>query len=67
MDDGREYLRYTVLGLLNTICSLEHSLEVNPNSAFGNKLNIKANHDKIIEISQNFLDQVLSSASRVPM
>jgi len=67
MEDGREYLRSTVLGLLTTISSLEHSMEVSPNSAFGNKINIKANHDKILEISQTFLDQVLSSASRVPI
>ncbi len=67
-DEGREYLRSTVLPLVTSIASIDQSLEVNPKAqTIEKKVDIKANLEKICEISQVFLDKVLSSANSYPM
>ena len=67
-DEGREYLRSKVLNLIASITSVEHSLEVDPKHVDknNNNIDVKANFEKICEISQNFLDQILSSANNYP-
>ena len=68
MDEGREYLRSVALDLLTAVTSVDHSLEVNPHHiSASERVNYKANLEKIVEISQKFLDRVLSSASRCPL
>lgn len=68
MDEGREYLRSVALDLLAAVSSVDHSLEVNPHHINpSERTNYKANLEKIVEISQKFLDRVLSSASRCPL
>lgn len=67
-DEGREYLRSTVLPLVSSISSIDQNLEVNPKAqSLEKKVDIKANLAKICEISQVFLDNVLSSANSYPM
>ena len=64
-DQGRDYLKTTVVPLLNEISSSEHVLEVNP-EAVDRHTNVQANLDKILAISQKFFDQVISSPNRFP-
>ena len=67
-DEGREYLRSTVLPLVTSIAAIDQNLEVNPKAqSIEKKVDIKANLEKICEISQVFLDKVLSSANSYPM
>lgn len=66
LDIGREYLKSTVLGLLNDISSNEQELELNPHMT-DDKQNIQANLDQIITFSQRFLDRVLSSPNQCPL
>ena len=68
-DEGREYLKSKVMSLITGITNVDHSLEVNPKYIGGaeqKSVDIKANLEKISEITQNFLDQVLSSANNYP-
>lgn len=68
MDEGKEYLKSVASELVTSISSIETSLEVNPNNiGGGERINFRANLEKIVDISQKFLDKVLSSASRCPM
>jgi len=68
LEDGKEYLRSVALELVSSIASIDHSLEVNPNNVGGTeRINLKANLAQIIDISQRFLDRVLSSSSRCPL
>mmetsp|Transcript_747 Transcript_747/g.1062 ORF Transcript_747/g.1062 Transcript_747/m.1062 type:complete len:541 (+) Transcript_747:2-1624(+) len=68
MDEGKEYLRSIASELISSISSIEHSLEVNPNNiGGGERINFRANLAQIVEISQRFLDKVLSSSSRCPL
>jgi len=68
MEEGREYLKSIALELVSSISSVEHSLEVNPNNVSGaERVNLRANLAQIVDMSQKFLDKVLSSASRCPL
>lgn len=67
MDEGRDYVRSVALDLVFTISTLSRSLEVNPNNIGEDKVDINANLEKIIEMAQDFLDKVLSSASNCPL
>lgn len=66
-DHGKEYLRWTISPLLNDISESEHSLELNPDAVgLHRSVNVQANLDRIVSISQRFFDRVISSPNRFP-
>lgn len=64
--EGREYLKAHVVQLISNILAVDHSLEVNPKYIADKNIDIKRNLEKICEISQEFLDSVLSTANQYP-
>ena len=67
-EHGKEYLRWTILPLLSDISESEHSLELNPEAVGLNRsVNVQANLDRIVLISQRFFDRVISSPNRFPL
>jgi len=68
-DDGREYLKGIVTHLMNSLAGIEAVMDVPSGTVASSEqlIMVKSNLNRIMEISQNFLDQVLTSANRFPM
>jgi hypothetical protein len=68
-DDAREYLKGIVTSLMNSLSGIESVMDVPAGTIASSEqlITVKSNLQRIMEISQNFLDQVLTSANRFPM
>jgi hypothetical protein len=64
--EGRDYLKATVLILVNAMANIDGSLEINP-SYSTERVDININIERICELSQFFLDRVMISISRFPL
>ena len=64
-EEGREFLKSTVHMLVQSAVGIETSLEVNPNKINDSK-EVQSNLEKVCEISQIFLDEVLCYPNRYP-
>lgn len=71
MKEGREYLKGTILGLLQSISSSEYQhMDLNlstssPSAA--DRATFRANFEKLIALAQQFINGVFSSVNRCPM
>ena len=65
MEEGKEYIKGPAAELLNSISSLDFSMDSNPNLFNGERFT-NPNVDKIIESAQIFIDKVSTSASKWP-
>ena len=62
-EHGKDYLRLTVLPLLNDIAN--ESLDLG-GPGLDRSANVQANLDKLVYLTQKFFDQVISSPNRFP-